>query len=416
MTITPTDPHGVDEAARSALWPWVTPQGSTCPSNPEAAEGVGFELYDTTLRDGEQQAGVCLGPDQKVRIFRALEQTGIRFIETGMLPVSEDEQSVVKQLRAEGHDSRVYVLSRSMEEDVLLARDCGSDGVSLEILVNDSLAEKIFSWDRDTIFRKASKAAALAKDSGLEVNLFGIDATRANLGWLGEFFSRLQATGSVDYVTIADTFGVCYPSGMSTIVTSLKEMGISLPIQVHCHEDYGLGVANSLAALQAGAIVIQGSMNHLGERAGNASIAQVAVAAGQLLGYEPNVDIAQLRSVAALISNETKIPLYPNEPVVGPTLFDIEAGIAAAYFEAVTDDLRQFYGYLPEIVGATPRVVMGKGSGIANVRLKLAEIGAGPMEESIERGLLARVKSTGAQLGRCLTDEEFRRLMEAVEI
>ncbi len=162
MTITPTDPHGVDEAARSALWPWVTPQGSTCPSNPEAAEGVGFELYDTTLRDGEQQAGVCLGPDQKVRIFRALEQTGIRFIETGMLPVSEDEQSVVKQLRAEGHDSRVYVLSRSMEEDVLLARDCGSDGVSLEILVNDSLAEKIFSWDRDTIFRKASKAAALA--------------------------------------------------------------------------------------------------------------------------------------------------------------------------------------------------------------------------------------------------------------
>ena len=404
-------PNNTPHADAGLAEPWLGPDGSISPSNDSGGD-YEFDLYDTTLRDGEQQAGVCLDADQKVRIFRAIEGAGIRYIETGMVAVWEDEQEVVRRLAAEGHKSRLFVLSRCLQSDIALAADCGVDGVTLELAANPAIAKLVLGWTRDELVRRATEAIAYAKSRNLEVNFFGIDASRTEVGWLCELFGRAVEVGA-DAVTIADTFGVLDTSGSERLTAAVKAV-VNCPVQIHVHNDYGLATANSLAAVSAGARVVQGTFNGLGERAGNACLAEVAVAARFLKGWRPRVVLSELRAVAAIVAEETGSPIHWNEPVVGPNLFDIEAGIAAAFYEALQPiDLRHFYPFLPERIGATPRIVLGKGTGVASIRLKLRELGYPQPDEAAQRRLMARCKEIGTAHGRALTPDETLSVFQA---
>jgi isopropylmalate/homocitrate/citramalate synthase len=398
-------------------YPWLTEWGSrsSCarPLDPDTA----VQLYDTTLRDGEQQANLCFGLDQKLRLFRAIDATGVDYIETGMLPVHPDEQELVRRLVAEGHDAKIFVLARALESDLRLTADVRADGATIEMLVNAPLAELRFGWNKDSLIARVREAVDQARDLGLMANVFAIDATRSDLDWLCEFFAATSE--HADYVTIADSFGVCDPIAMGQIVAAVVD-AVDVPVQVHCHEDFGLAVANSLAAVEAGARVVQGTTNGIGERAGNTTLPVFAAAARFLRGWTVNADFAAMREAALLVAEDTHIPLRPNAPVVGPTLYDMEAGIVTSLYESLVDeDERHVWPYLPKHIGTNARVRLGKASGIANVRMRAGDFGwsdsvsASDDNEGL-RDVLERVKEAGVAQGRCLTDDEAEQIYTAV--
>jgi isopropylmalate/homocitrate/citramalate synthase len=397
--------------------PWLTEWGSQSSQARPREPQREVLLYDTTLRDGEQQSNLCFGREQKLRMFRAIESAGIDLIETGMLPVHDDECSVVQTLRAEGHDAKVFVLARALEADLELSARSGADGVTIEMLVNAPLAERRFGWPKEALISRVREAVKRAKELGLEANVFAIDATRTEIDWLCTYFAETSV--DADYVTIADSFGVCDPQAMGAIVSAVAEC-VTVPVQVHCHEDYGLGTANSLAAVDAGAAVVQGTMNGIGERAGNTSLPVFAAAARFLRGWTVHADFDAMREASQLVAFESGIPLRPNAPVVGETLFDMESGIVTSLYEAMAGvDERHVWPFLPKHVGTTARVRLGKASGIANVRLEAPrfgwnEVDADPNGSIGLRTALDLVKERGAQLGRCLTDQEAAEVFARV--
>jgi methanogen homocitrate synthase len=399
-------------------YPWLTQWGSRSSRAQPLEPHKEVLLYDTTLRDGEQQANLCFGLEQKLRMFRAIERGGADLIETGMLPVHNDEQTLVRTLRAEGHTSKVYVLARALEADIDLAAETGADGVTIEMLVNAPLAELRFGWSKESLITRVRDAVDHAKGLGLEANVFGIDATRADLDWLCTYFAETSL--NADYVTIADSFGVCDPQAMSAIVAAVVE-SVGVPVQVHCHEDFGLGVANSLAAVDAGAGVVQGTINGIGERAGNTSLPVFAAAARFLRGWTVHADFDALRLASKMVADESGIPLRPNAPIVGETLYDMEAGIVTGLYESmIGEDERHVWPVLPEQVGTRARIRLGKASGIANVRMLAPQFGW-TSEEGTDaegstdlRAVLDLVKERGSELGRCLTNEEAAEVYQRV--
>ncbi len=385
---------------------WLRPWGSTSifsvdtPARPVA-------LYDTTLRDGEQQAGVIFSVEQKVEIFRAIERANITYIETGMIAASPEEAEVVRRIASDGHTSGLYVLSRSMESDIDVAAKAGVDGVTMEILANPVLADAIFGWSTADILQKALTAARHARQSGIFLNFFLIDASRTPMEWTLELVGTLAAEHLLDAVTLADTFGVASPQSVTTMIGRVVAE-VDVPVHIHAHNDFGMGVANALAAFDAGAGVAQGTLNGLGERAGNADLAHIAAALQLMRGWPVGVDFKCLRAAAQLIASSSGVPLPPNYPVLGSDLFDIEAGIAAAFYAgALERDVRYFYPFLPEQVGAEARIVLGKGVGVANVKLLLKEHGCTDVPEETLRAIVGRVKDEATRARRLLTSGEF---------
>jgi isopropylmalate/homocitrate/citramalate synthase len=367
-------------------------------------------IYDVTLRDGEQQAGIAFAEDDKIALFQQLDALGVDIVETGMVAVAAEEVRVVQRAREVRRNALIYVLCRSMAADVELASEAGADGATIEIIANPVVAERVMGWAPGDALQKAVTAVASARRLGLRVNLFLVDATRAPADELAQFAARIVANGDVDTITIADTFGVADPAAVMRYVDAMR-VEAQLPIYVHCHNDYGLGVANTLAGLAAGAFGFHASVNGIGERAGNAALEDVIMALAGLYGTSTGINLGALRSLSHEVAVRSRQATAGNKSVVGPTLFDIESGIAATFFESLRDsDLRFFYGYLPAVLGADVKVLLGKGAGVSNVRLKLREIGR---EDLLGKAadLVPLVKRTAIEKGGLLSNDEFRGLL-----
>lgn len=389
---------------------YLVPGGSTSPENPPAT-GRQARIYDVTLRDGEQQAGVVFSVEQKVEIFGALDALGVPVIETGMAAVSTEELEVVRRVKAAEHQARVFLLSRAMISDVELAASAEADGVTIEIIANQVVAGQILGWAPGAGAEKAKAAIAAARSRGLDVNLFFVDATRVPAATLGELAHEIGQEVMPDTVTIADTFGVCAPSAIAAYVRALDDAA-GVPVYVHCHNEYALAVANSMAGLEAGAFGVHTAVNGLGERAGNAALEDVVMACRGPYGFATGIDHTGLRALSRLVAERAGTAPAVNKGTVGPSLFTIESGVAATFYEAlVDDDLRHFYAYTPDTVGATVDVLLGKGSGVANLRLRLREMGR---EDLVDRAdeLLAAVKAEATTRLRPLTEPEFAALIE----
>ncbi|MFX1484861.1 MAG: LeuA family protein [Promethearchaeota archaeon] len=367
------------------------------------------EFHDVTLRDGEQQAGIILRKDDKLAIAKSLDQTGISRIEAGMPAISKEEEETVKAIAHEGLNTKVFSFSRCMKSDVDSALRCDVDGVVMEIPSSDHLIEYAYGWTVERAIELSIEATKYAGEHGLHVAFFTIDSTRAKFDTFWNIIDSVSRQGHMDSFVCVDTFGVCNPEAMSFLLAEVKKR-TNKTIEIHCHNDFGLAVANSIAGVMAGAEVIHTTVNGIGERNGNAAFEEVAAALEMLYGVRTGLDFGQLRSLSKLVETHSSVKIPPQKPIVGDNTFTTESGIIAGWWNRASEIGKplEVFPIRPEFLGFEDvGIVLGKGSGVASVVYRMKELGLEiPGVEEIEI-ILERVKTFSEAKKRLLTDDEF---------
>jgi isopropylmalate/homocitrate/citramalate synthase len=365
---------------------------------------VGF--YDTTLRDGEQTVGVVLHPEQKLELARAIDELGVERIEAGFPRVSEDDWRAVELIAGAGLRAEVWGFSRAVAADVEALVELGVAASVVESPISD-LKLAALGVSRDEMVARVERAVSFAAGHGIRVAFFGVDSTRADPGFYRRVYEAAVAAGAAEAVVV-DTIGVATPEAVSELVGRTREwLGADVPVHFHGHNDFGLATASALAAARAGARWIHGTINGMGERAGNASIGEVALALHALYGVETPVRLDRVRAVSARVREVCGYALEPWKPLVGDTLFTRESGAVASQFH----DPPAIEPYSSELVRAPRRIVLGKKSGLDSIRIKAEELGLDVPEER-RAELLVAVKELGTRKRGLVDDDEFRRLVE----
>ena len=366
--------------------------------------GGSVGLYDTTLRDGEQTVGVVLDPEQKLEIARALDELGVDRIEAGFPRVSADDWEAVRLIAAAGLRAEIWGFSRAVAADVEALLELGLTASVIESPISD-LKLAAIGVSRETMLERIAKAVSHAVESGITVAFFGVDSTRAE----PDFYERAYRTAveaGAQEVAVVDTLGIAAPEAVERLVECTRGwVGPDVSVHFHGHNDFGLATAAAVAAVRGGASWIHGTINGMGERAGNATLGEVALALRALYGVSTNLRLDRVREVSALVRDLSCYALEPWKPVVGETLFRRESGAVASQFH----DPPSIEPYSSELVGAERGIVLGKKSGIDSIRIKAEELGLDVGEED-ERRLLAEVKERGAARHGLVSDDEFREL------
>ncbi len=359
-------------------------------------------LYDTTLRDGEQTVGVVLSPEEKLEIARLLDELGVDRIEAGFPRVSPDDAEAMRLIVGAGLRAEVWGFARAVRADVDALLELGVRAAVVESPVSD-LKLRAYGVERDEMLRRIRDAVAHAAGSGVTVAYFGVDGTRADPAFLRAAYETAAEAGATEAVVV-DTLGVAAPEAAAYLVAQVSDW-VELPVHWHGHNDFGLATAAAVAAVQAGATWVHGTINGMGERAGNANLAEVALALEALYGVRTNLRLERVRDVSERVRVLAGYALEPWKPLVGETLFRRESGAVASQFH----DPPSIEPYGADLVGAERELVLGKKSGIDSIRIKAEELGL-DLDKDAQRALLARVKARGAELRRLLTDDEFREL------
>jgi isopropylmalate/homocitrate/citramalate synthase len=365
-------------------------------------------LYDTTLRDGEQTVGVVLSPEDKLEIARALDTLGIDRIEAGFPRVSEDDRRAIELILDAGLEAEVWGFSRAVAADVEALVELGVGASVVESPISDLKLDAL-GVSRETMLERIRKAVAFAAGEGVTVAYFGVDSTRADSAFFAQAYSTAVEAGAAE-VVVVDTLGIATPEAVADLVGRTVELvGAGIPIHFHGHNDFGLATAAAVAAVQAGADWIQGTINGMGERAGNANLLEVALALDALYGVGTNLRLERAREVSERVRELSGYQLEPWKPLVGDTLFRRESGAVASQFH----DPPSIEPYSAEVVAAERAVVLGKKSGIDSIRIKAEELGLVLSEED-ERALLEAVKARGAEKRGLVSDEELAELARAL--
>lgn len=371
------------------------------------------QIHDITLRDGEQQAGIIFRKEEKLEIARALDEVGVDRIEAGMPAVSKQDMAAVKAIANDGLSAKIFAFARCAKSDVDLARQCDVDGVIMEIPSSDHILEYAYGWPQERAVRLSVEATAYAAEHGLHVAFFTIDATRASFETCWKLVNAVASEGHMDSLVMVDTFGVCSPEAIKYFVTRMKER-VKKPIEIHCHNDFGLAVANTLAAVTAGVEIVHTTVNAIGERVGNGSLDEIALSLEMLYDVKTGIKKERLFDLSKTVERLSEIKMPPNKPIVGDNAFTTESGIVAGWWnrlEQVNMPLEMF-PFKPEMVGQKPiRVVMGKKSGKDSIAYKTRHLGIHVPDDKVDV-LLAKVKETSEQKKRVLTDEEFKLIAE----
>jgi isopropylmalate/homocitrate/citramalate synthase len=363
---------------------------------------VGF--YDTTLRDGEQTVGVVLTPVDKLELARGLDELGMERIEAGFPRVSADDRRAVELIRDAGLNAEVWGFSRAVEADVKALVELGVGASVIESPISD-LKLAALGVDREAMLERIVYAISFAVEQGITVAFFGVDGTRADLGYFETVYKTAVEAGAHE-VVVVDTIGVATPEAVAELVGRTREwLGSGTPIHFHGHNDFGLATAAAVAAARAGANWIQGTVNGMGERAGNANLPEIALALRGLYGVETGLRLDRVRAFSERLRALSGYELEPYKPLVGENLFRRESGAVASQFH----DPPAIEPYASTVVGTGRSIVLGKKSGIDSIRIKVEELGL-DLDDDAQRELLARVKELGTTKRGVLTDEEFRQL------
>ena len=360
-------------------------------------------LYDTTLRDGEQTVGVVLEPEQKLEIARLLDALGVDRIEAGFPRVSNDDWRAVELISAAGLDAEIWGFSRAVAADVEALVELGVSASVIESPISDRKLEAL-GVSRTTMLERIAKAVSFASGHGITVAFFGVDSTRAEPDFYEQVYKTAVEAGAKEVVAV-DTLGIASPEAVAELVERTVEWLPGIPVHFHGHDDFGLATASAVAAVRAGASWIQGTINGMGERAGNASLGVIALTLRALYGVESNLRLERIREVSERVRELSGYQLDPWKPVTGDTLFRRESGAVAAQFH----DPQAIEPYSSQLVGAQRGIVLGKKSGVDSIRIKVEELGLDvPAERHAD--LLAAVKKLGAEKRGLVTDDEFREL------
>ncbi|WP_188603807.1 2-isopropylmalate synthase [Vulcanisaeta souniana] len=363
-------------------------------------------LLDTTLRDGEQTPGVALKPEDKLTIALKLEELGVDSIEAGFPIVSDGEFKAVRSIAREVNNSEVIALSRTRREDIDKAIDADVKAVHIFIATSDLHMKYKLKMDREEVVKAAVDAVSYAKSHGLTVEFSAEDATRSDPNFLARVFQEVVNAGAYR-LDIADTVGIMWPSKMASLVKFIREKvkGDYL-LSVHCHDDFGMAVANSVAAIEAGADQAHGTINGVGERAGNAALEEIAAAVKFLLNYNIRVRFEKIKEVSDLVSRLFRIPVPPNKAIVGTNAFSHESGI---HVHGVLSNPLTYEPISPENVGMNRRIVIGKHSGKHSVVYILRSMGIEPSDEIVNM-ILRKIKEMGDR-GLRVSEEDIRRII-----
>lgn len=364
-------------------------------------------VFDTTLRDGEQTPGVALTVDEKVEVAQALDQLGVDIIEAGFPISSDGEFNSVKAIAEAGFKSTVCGLARCVEKDMQAAVDASVDLIHIFIGTSPLHRDYKLKMSKEEILKRARESIQYCLDNGFKVHFSPEDACRTELDYLKQVCMMAEDM-KVEHINIPDTVGVMTPAAMEYLIKELRKE-IKTPIAMHCHNDFGMAVANTIAGISAGASVPHVTINGLGERAGNADLEQVVLACKLLYGVESSVDTEKIYRTSKLVERLTGIRVMPNFPIVGDNAFAHESGI---HVHGVLSKAETYEAITPELVGARRRMVLGKHVGVHGVKAKLDELGFTVSDDQL-KDITKKVKDLGDK-GKKVVEEDLAAIAEDV--
>ena len=367
-------------------------------------------IFDTTLRDGEQTPGVSLSPEKKLNIAKKLDELGIDAIETGFPVISDGEREAVKMITSANLKAELCGLTRTNKKDIDAAIDCGLNYIHTFIATSDIHLEYKLKMTRDEALSKAIEAVEYGKSRGLQVEFSAEDATRTDREFLKKVFGEVAKAGA-DRIDIPDTVGYSTPQYIAEITKDAID-ATKLPVSVHCHNDFGLAVANAISGIQAGAQCAHVTINGIGERAGNASLEEFVMALNSLQfeqKWETNINTKLLYETSRYVSKLVGITVQPNKAIVGENAFGHESGI---HTHGVLSNPLTYEPISPEVVGRTRWLQVGKHAGIHGMNAMLKEYGVEPNDEQTKQ-ILDQVKNIGDQ-GKQVTEVELLSIANEV--
>lgn len=366
-----------------------------------------IQFLDTTLRDGEQTPGVALTKEDKLAIAQKLDELGVHIIEAGSAITSVGERDAIKAISSENLTAEICSYCRIIQDDIDYALECDVDSIHLVAPVSDLHIKVKLKKDREAVMKMAIESTEYAKDHGLIVELSGEDASRADMEFLKSFYQSGIEAGA-KRLCYCDTVGLLIPEKAELIFKDLTS-SIKSPISIHCHNDFGLGTANTVAALRGGAKEAHATINGVGERAGNTSLEEVVMILEWLYKYDTGINTTEIFKTSRLVSRLTGIPVSPNKSLVGGNAFSHEAGI---HVHGLMADTSTYEPIKPEIIGRERKIIMGKHAGKSSVALALNEMGYEVQDIHLNE-ILKRVKELG-DFGKHVTDADLQSISEAV--
>jgi len=364
-------------------------------------------IDDTTLRDGEQTAGVVFTNEEKIEIARVLDEIGVHQIEAGIPAMGGDEKEAVTQIAQLGLNASVLAWNRPVIADLKHSIDCGVKAVAISISVSDIHIQHKLRQSREWVLEHTMHATEFAKKHGLYVSVNAEDGTRADIHFLIQYAKAAKEAGA-DRLRLCDTIGILEPFRTYHLVRRLIEE-VGLDVEMHTHNDFGMATANALAGVQAGAKFVNTTVNGLGERAGNASLEEFVMALKKLEGIDVGINTARLRELSERVARASHRPLPANKPITGANVFTYEyAGRA----EGVLTDTAAYELFHPEEVGLERKLIIGKYSGPGCVQAKLAQYRYFlPYDEAAR--FLPELQARSIALKRSLYDEEVVEMYES---
>lgn len=368
------------------------------------------EIHDATLRDGEQTPGIVFSVEEKIEIAKMLDDLGVERIEAGMPAVSAQDQEAIEKIASLGLNAKIFSFARATKEDIDLAKECGADGVVIEIPTGrPKLKYQFAKWTDEDVIQRSVETVRYAKEQGLEAVYFGYDTTRADFEFLERLYSTVINEGKPDSIGIVDTMGCILPGAVQELIKKIKSI-FDIKVEIHAHNDFGMATATSFAAIEAGAEVIHTCVNGLGERTGNASLEQIMVGLKVLYGLDVDYKINKLNEVSRKVKEFSNFPVPVNKPIVGENIFLRESGIG---IDLVLNKPLAMFALNPSFIGNKAGVALGKKSGTKSIEVKLNDLGMEVEEDKIKT-ILEQVKSQAIQKKRTLTDEEFIKIVKDV--
>ena len=368
---------------------------------------MNIKILDTTLRDGEQTPGVSLTSQEKFRIATKLDEIGVNYIEAGSAITSQGERDSIKEISNQGFNAEILSFSRPLNIDIDYCLDCNVDAVNLVVPTSDLHISDKLKISKDELLELSNNAVEYCKDHGLTVELSAEDASRSDVDFLKKVYLSAIDHGA-DRICVCDTVGILTPDSSFELFSRLND--IQVPVSCHCHNDFGLAVANTLSAVKGGASEIHTTINGIGERAGNTSFEECIVSIDRLFSdFTTDIKINQIYDISKLVARLTGVYIQPNKAIVGENAFAHESGI---HSDGIIKNSATYEPMTPELVGRTRKFVIGKHMGTHGLNSRLKEIGLDVNDDQLKQ-ICDDIKDL-ADKGKTVTDVDLQVIADNV--